>query len=1023
MLWLRSARRRPAIAVGIVLIAATATSAAVLGALLTRSVQESALASALAQQPAGSLDVVVSAQLEPGVPFAFSAGAAENAVRAAAEGHRSVFGSPVTRAATAAALSTSGLERPGPTRLVAPIGELCAGLQLRAGTCATGTGTAVVPTGAARVGDRFTVRPPGVRPVSLRVVGVYATTSPAARTLADDPFDRAPDAGALKAFVTPRTLLDAKAAVAVWSRAPVDIARLDLASVSAARERARAVQQAMLGTTTTLAFDSGLPAVLDDVTGQRQAATGLVVVVSAQAVVAALLSAIVLLQALGRARAPEWALGRLRGLGRRALLVSIFAEPVILLLLGVVLGVGIGTGVAALSVRHWLHAGTGVEPARAPVVLAVVACAVALFAAVVSATARSARAPLATLLRDGSDALRVSRAGVAVESLILTATVASVYQLAVGGTLSGSSAGLALLAPALVAVTIGLLAVRLVTRAVRRSTTRAVSRPAGLLVWRQLGRRPSSLQTNIVVAVAVAVAVFAGQLETLSVRNQHRLADARVGAASVLTVRVPAGKNVLDATRAADPSGHAAMAVEELASSDAGGTSRVIAVDTSRLGAVSAWRPGWAHVSAAQLAQRLNPKRLSPITLRGTQLRLVLGDVASASTGEGQSSPPAVRLDVVVADAASWHTLTFSPATAPAQTLTAPLPCTAGCRLVQLRLYNSVPGTLQAHLAIRAMSTDRQDASAFRSALADTRRWQPVTASVPPGGGITINAVPGPDALRLQIVDQVGGSAPAVAPGDVPDPLPAVLAKGTETTPVAGYADRVVEGTGFDNQRQTMQVVGTAAVLPRSLDDGALVDLSVARKLSDPAQSTAASEVWLAPGNHAAVLRALTAQGLTIVSTQRLADARSALATGGPARAAAIAVVPALLAAALTVVLLAAAQAVDADRRRRFWAVGRLAGLRRGQLWRLTALGIAGPVLLAVVVGVVAGLVTVLLAGHRLPIFARGTITPPLDTTPSVGSLLAVVAVAALVAVVVTVVLAGRESRAAARTVRTGGAP
>jgi hypothetical protein len=172
---------------------------------------------------------------------------------------------------------------------------------------------------------------------------------------------------------------------------------------------------------------------------------------------------------------------------------------------------------------------------------------------------------------------------------VVALAVASVYQLIAGNTLTGRSAGLALLAPGLVALAVGLLTIRVVAGAVRRRTVRPARSVAGLVIWRQLARVPSALQRNVALALAVALAVFATQLGALSLRNRTARAEGIVGAATVAHVRVPAGQNLLQLVRKADPSGAAAMAVAERDAPSDGDVSRVVAVDTTRLARVAAW--------------------------------------------------------------------------------------------------------------------------------------------------------------------------------------------------------------------------------------------------------------------------------------------------------------------------------------------------------------------------------------------------------------------------------------------------
>ena len=72
-----------------------------------------------------------------------------------------------------------------------------------------------------------------------------------------------------------------------------------------------------------------------------------------------------------------------------------------------------------------------------------------------------------------------------------------------------------------------------------------------------------------------------------------------------------------------------------------------------------------------------------------------------------------------------------------------------------------------------------------------------------------------------------------MSPTDTADPLPVLLAPGTSVEPAPGQQG-VGYGAGLDGQQQKVLVVGQASILPRSLDNGVLVDLTNAQGLSDP---------------------------------------------------------------------------------------------------------------------------------------------------------------------------------------------
>lgn len=1021
-LWLRSARRRPGAAVGLWLVAVLATAAAASGPMLLRAVEQSALHASLVGAPAGTADVVVSG--ETGTTRSMNEVLSGVQSAAAAAGQAGLFATPTVMARTSDAVAWASMA-PGSVPVASGRAGLvagaagCSGIAVVAGRCPDTDSQLLVPAaditaGRLHLSEKVTVRAPGSRGVGFTVVGSYDPgRSVAFRSAVGDPTGTAAASAAPDLVFSMAGLARTQAALTVWARAPLVAFRLSLGQEASARSSVAAAQQATLAQNASLAFFSGLPALLDAADADRRAVGGLIFVVTAQAVALAWFSAVVVMHLIARTRGREWALGRLRGLRRRAWLSAVFGEPALLLLVGGAMGLPLGVLACRLAASWVLSAGGTVEPLRPPVLLAAALAVLVLGGALVVASLRSARAPLATLLRDGTDPPRVSRLVTVAEALVVAVTAAAVYQLSVGGTLIGSSAGLALLAPGLVATAVGLMTIRVVVGMVRRRTRRPVRTPGGLVVWRQLARTPSGLQRNIVVAIAVALAVFATQLAALSVRNQSLRADADVGAGTVLHVQVPAGSSLLQIVRSADPAGTAAMAVAERAASGDGGTSRVVAVDTDRLARISAWRASWAGLSGSKLTALLHPPAPPPILLHGRRVQLALVDISLAPSMPGDSPPAgglAPSMHLIVADATRWYDVALGTLRDSSATLAAPIPCRQQCRIVRLQSQNDTTTTpYTAKFTLSALSTDQQPATDFAADLRQPDRWRAALSTQPQGGQLSADLVGSADGLRVALTDQLGNLAPAIAPDDAPDPLPALLASNANPTQAAAVTD-AVEGTGLDNQRQLLSVVGTASVLPRALADGALVDLGYATALSDPSQSKAIQEVWLTPGPHADIRRALKVAGVTVLSTETLSAQRTELSRTGPARAAVINLALVALAALLMLAVLCATQLIDAARRRRLWRVTRRCGLSRVRMAALVLVEVAAPAAAGAALGVGSGVLAILLAGDRLPLFAEHTVGPPLDTHPAVGILAVVAAIGVAVILLSAVVAAGSES-------------
>ena len=102
----------------------------------------------------------------------------------------------------------------------------------------------------------------------------------------------------------------------------------------------------------------------------------------------------------------------------------------------------------------------------------------------------------------------------------------------------------------------------------------------------------------------------------------------------------------------------------------------LLAVDTSRLAAVSSWQGSSTGLSSAQLAHRLAPRGGPSLRLRGTRLRLSLDDL---QLDDASGDPIALR--AVVADAHRWHVVDLgSLDRGAADSRSGVLPCSTGCR-------------------------------------------------------------------------------------------------------------------------------------------------------------------------------------------------------------------------------------------------------------------------------------------------------------------------------------------------------
>lgn len=788
-------------------------------------------------------------------------------------------------------------------------------------------------------------------------------------------------------------------------RQPVDLAGLEQLHSSLVEIKASLLAQPVL-----LSLETTLGDVLDRAGAKSQAAQVLVGVIEVQALGLGLFALAVVLHRIAHARSPEWATGRLLGVRRRQRFAAVFVEPGMMVLAGAPLGLAAGVGAAQLSVAASLRPDTVVEVARWPVLVAAGAAVVASLLALGAVSVPSVVQPLAEVVQARAEARRVTRLGAVAQALVVLLAATTLYQLLSGGVLTTGGSQLGLLAPGLFALALAVLAVRLAVLIVRRVTRRASRSLVAIVVARQAARVPTSLNPAIVIAVGVALTVFATQVLTLSVRNEERRATAVNGAATVFEVTAAPGVDLRTAVRTADPGGRYAMAAMQQARTGYDATDRIMAVDSERLAAVAAWDPAWSGV--ADLAAALHPPTTPTIVLRGRRVQV---DIASAAVGAadplGGGGPPAEpELVMVVDDGQAWQTVRLRKVAANAR-LTGSIACAAGCRLVGIGLMSQSLAPYQAQLTVTGIGTDVQPVAESQGWLRDGARWHSRIGDIhtPTPDALTV-PVATDQGLQLVVFDHQGGVETLAASSVVSDPLPAVVGPQTALTPYPAFRDTAF-GHGVNGDGQLLHVVGTASVLPRLLGDGVLVDLDNAVGLSDPAKNQARDQVWLSPDAPAGIEAALVAAGLRIDGRDQLADATATQLRELTTRGASVAVSLAYAGLLLSLLALVAARGADVRRRRTDWSSLRDAGLALGTVRRLALIEVAGPPLLGTVLGLVSGIVALVLSAPRLPLVDLSTTGPPLDLGISGGALAAVGVVTTLAVLVVATVGALVETR------------
>ena len=192
------------------------------------------------------------------------------------------------------------------------------------------------------------------------------------------------------------------------------------------------------------------------------------------------------------------------------------------------------------------------------------------------------------------------------------------------------------------------------------------------------------MRTTIVLATAFALAGFAAGIWSVSVANIRAVADAQVGAATVLSVTPPAGHDLASIVGRIDPGGRQATAVDEYTNMSGSGAGQVLlGVDPQRFARIAAWQPNWAAGRPLRsLTSALDPPAPPPVVLRGSQVR-----VRFRHRGQAARQHPGPRRVRAGRGAVGQTPLYFGPANG-SRSVTAQL---TGCPCVLANLTVSVP--------------------------------------------------------------------------------------------------------------------------------------------------------------------------------------------------------------------------------------------------------------------------------------------------------------------------------------------
>ncbi|MEU8817100.1 ABC transporter permease [Actinoplanes sp. NPDC048796] len=802
-------------------------------------------------------------------------------------------------------------------------------------------------------------------PVRFRVTGVYQASDPNGPYWSDQLFR---SQGSLDPFFTPRETFRApqlRDTVRAWAvEVPEPLLRGDggydlNGLINAARPRFAAAQ---------LDLDTEAGRLVDQVRGSRLAVAEGVLVAAGQTLLLAWFAVGLAGRFTGRDRRSDAGLLKLRGTTYGAILRLAAGQHLVPLAGGALIGWLAGPLVA------WPFAGGWPVPVELWIaallsLAAVLAVTLVGLAVLVTVDAIATRAPVAVLLRRVPAHRRDWRSGV-VDVALVALAAGAVFQARNGG------AGFGVVAPAMVALAVGLLLARLLRWIADRAG--AVALRAGRirlgLTAVQVSRQPGVDRVFALAVVAIAMVGLTAGVFSAGRASRADRAGAELGAARVLTVTAQTRTQLLYAVRQADPSGRYAMA----AVLDTASAPPVLAVDSARFAAVSAWdnvdisaqSPPGPVVTGGRMTVRVDSERRTT-TLLGAVLQ-------QEATGEG------VQVE-------------FRGIHRGAQSVTAAVPRCAtapGCRLVSFQLYTPA-GSDNGALTVRGVSTPAGEVLTGAQ-LADVTRWRAGFT------GAAVRATSAGDGLRLS-VDTVDDAGTAVYAVDTPLPLPIVLAGPRPDS--WQFDDASLDR--FGDPATPVRVVATPEVLPVLGRAGILTDLDAVRRLAGAGDQGGTMQVWLTEDAPAAVVDAI---GLPVLADRTTAGRAEQLAGQGRVVTAPFALVTVAIALLVAGALVAVAATVDREAQLEQLRALRTQGLSRPTALAIGYAGQAALVVAALAGGVVAALVARPVADVTAPPFADGwRVIPPPGALGPVP--LALACLAGLVVLGVTAGLSARRLR------------
>lgn len=706
---------------------------------------------------------------------------------------------------------------------------------------------------------------------------------------------------------------------------------------------------------------SGLPDLADDVREQTDQSRVTVPLLMAQL---GLLSLVVLwltLLAVTEQRRPEVALARLRGRGRRGARALLLGELLPVALAGVVPGVGLAL------LGSWA-ARTLVLPGHAPFeagwrLLAAMGLAVVVLVVFTAlAVARVAREPVETLLRRVPPR-RSSWALGAGDALVVAGCGSLVVVFATGG-LDGP---VALAAPGLIAVVVGLVLAHLTTPLAalggRRMLARGRVRSAVSLL--DAARSPATRRVVAIVTLASALAVFSADAYVVGDRNRAAAAAQEAGAPLVADVSGGTLPGIRDALAELDPDGERVTPVVRIRPPGAGTTETVAVVpDQFRrialFGDAAPTRADWDALAAPDV---------EPIRLAGASVGLDVDDSSLRSTrADGAPGPLSLGVDLVTPIGEVLHT-TLGDLSRPVRHahLEVPVSCREGCFVTAIWLQTIPAASLKGSATLSGMVGD--DPVEIGPASRWVRLDDPAVGSVHPVSTV-------PDELTIRVRSD-GASQLSMSQTWLPGVVPALVSGELP----AGASDDAFDLSTLDGTTRAAERVATLPRVPAAGPRTAMVNLDLVERAVTLATS-ARVELWFAeddPAFLAKVRSALHAHGAEVTTTESLTEIRRGLDESAAAWSIELAGLVAGAAVLIALLVLLVGAASSWRFRARDLAALRMSGVPRRSIGAMAVAAQLPAVAVGMVAGTAAGLYGAHLALPTVPLFAGEPVVSTLD--------------------------------------------